>query len=276
MTARAIRGIRCASSLLLFVWLFPGLSFAQSGTWVTDAGVGTSQLNVTIQVACPATSFVCSLVDGYADTRVSTLTGGGGLAVDAASGILQFETDGDQDWGAGPQPVFALMTGTGMTFDSIPFAGAPQIASVHVFAAADPLIPVPGFLGLGPGVYPFSQSIPYASLADIVGDLELNVPDIVMPPQSVLVTGTYRVYGDLDLDGNVEYEIQNLSAALSLQQAGNIGGEPVTIAITSALTANLSGEVAAPVALPALGPAATLMLSGVLAWAGLRAARRAG
>ena len=135
---------------------------------------------------------------------------------------------------------------------------------------------VPGFLGLGPGVYPFSQSIPYASLADIVGDLELNVPDIVMPPQSVLVTGTYRVYGDLDLDGNVEYEIQNLSAALSLQQAGNIGGEPVTIAITSALTANLSGEVAAPVALPALGPAATLMLSGVLAWAGLRAARRAG
>ena len=150
-----------------------------------------------------------------------------------------------------------------------------QLASLLVFASSDPLISVPGFLGLGPGDYPFSQSIPYASLADIVGDLELNVPDIVMTPQSVQVTGTYRVYGDFDMDGNIEYEILNLSAALSLQQPGNIGGEPVTIAITSALTANLSGEVAAPVALPALGGLATLLLSGTMALMGLRATRRA-
>ena len=274
MSALMIRSRRAACLFLLFC-LSPGLSLAQSGTWVTDVGVGTSQLNVTIQVACPAMSFVCSLVDGYADTRVSNLSGSGGLMVDAASGILQFETDGLQDWGVGPQPVFALMSGTGMTFDSIPFAGAPQIASLLVFASADPLIPIPGFMNLGPGDYPFSQSIPYASLANIVGDLELNVPDIVMTPQSVLVTGTYRVYGDFDLDGNIEYEVQNLSAALSLQQPGNIGGEPVTIAITSALTANLSGEVAAPVALPALGGLATLLLSGTMALMGLRATRRA-
>lgn len=273
MSRLMIRGRRAACFSLLLCFS-PGLSFAQTGTWVTDAAVGSSQLGVTIQVSCPATSFVCSLVDGYANTRVSTLSGSGGLLVDAALGTLRFESNGLQDWGIGMQPVFSLMSGTGMTFESIPFAGAPEIASLLVFAGSDPLIPIPGFSSLEPGVYAFSQSIPYAVLADIVGDLELNVPDIVIAPQSVSVTGTYRVFGDFDLDGNIEYELRNLSAALSIQQPGNIGGEPVTIAITSALTANLSGEVAGPVVLPALGGLATLLLSGAMALLGIRAARR--
>ncbi|MCS5636032.1 MAG: hypothetical protein NZ990_05905 [Myxococcota bacterium] len=273
MKGLMIRGRQVACLSLLFCFP-PAFSAAQTGTWVTDAVVGTSQLGVTIQVSCPATSFVCSLIDGYANTRISTLSGNGGLFVDAALGTLQFEIDGLQDWGIGPQPVFALMSGTGMTFESIPFAGVPEIASLLVFAASDPLIPIPGFTNLGAGVYPFSHSIPYASLADIVGDLELNVPDIVIAPQNVSVTGTYRVFGDFDLDGNVEYELRNVSAALSIQQPGNIGGEPVTIAITSALTANLSGEVAGPVVLPALGGSATLLLSGAMALLGIRASRR--
>lgn len=262
--------------LVAILLLLPaGAARAQTGTWATDPGVGSNSLTVTIQVSCAAPSFTCSLVDGYADTQVSTLSGSGTLAIDVPQGLLQFDTDGQLDWGIGPQPVYELLTGSTITFVSIPFAGAPQIANSQVFAAANPLIPVPNFQHLTPGDYPFSQSIPYASLADVVGDMELNVPDIVVPPQSVLLAGTLRVLGNVDLDPFIEYELINLSAVLSIQQPGNIGGEPVTLSVTSALTANLSGEVEGPVALPALGGVGLLVLSAGLALIGGRAARRA-
>jgi hypothetical protein len=267
------RGCALVAGMLLLV---PGAAHAQLGTWATDPAVGASDLDVTIQISCAAPSFVCSLVDGYADTQTSSLSGSGGLLVDAPLGTLRFETDGLQDWGTGPQPVYNLFSGGSMIFASVPFAGVPQIASLLVFASSDPLIPVPGFFDLGPGDYPFSQSVPYGLLADIVGDMELNVPDIVSPPQSILLTGTLRILGDIDLDGMVEYELTQFSAVQSLQQPGNIGGEPVTIAITSALSANLSGEVAGPVALPALGSLASLLLAAGLGLIGGGAARRPG
>ena len=253
--------------------LLPGLASGQVGTWTTDAGVGSSSLAVTIQVSCPTTSFVCNTVNGYADSQNSTLSGSGGLVVDTLASSLRFETDGNEDWGLGPQPVYNLLSGTGMTFVNIPFAGVPEIASLVVFATADSLIAVPGFIDLLPGDYAFSQTIPYASLVDIIGDLELNLPDIVMPPQNVVVTGSLHVLGDIDLDTLVEYELRNLSAVLTVLQPGNIGGEPVAIAITSALNANLSGEVAGPVAVPALGSVATLLLAGGLALMGIRKTR---
>jgi hypothetical protein len=261
-------------SIAALAALMPALAHGQVGTWATDAGVGSNDLDVTIQISCPAPSFVCSLVDGYANTQTSTLNGSGGLVVDAGFGTLRFENDGVQDWGTGPQPVYNLLTGSGVTFASVPFAGAPQLASLLVFASSDPLIPVPGFSDLGPGDYPFSQSIPYASLADIVGDMELNVPDIVSPPQSVQLSGTLRVLGDPDLDGMVEYELTQFSAVQSLQQPGNIGGEPVTISITSSLNANLSGEVAGPVALPALGAGSLFVLITALGVIGGRASQQ--
>ena len=218
------RGCALVAGMLL---LLPGAAHAQLGTWATDPAVGASDLDVTIQISCAAPSFVCSLVDGYADTQTSSLSGSGGLLVDAPLGTLRFETDGLQDWGTGPQPVYNLFSGGSMIFASVPFAGVPQIASLLVFASSDPLIPVPGFFDLGPGDYPFSQSVPYGLLADIVGDMELNVPDIVSPPQSILLTGTLRILGDIDLDGMVEYELTQFSAVQSLQQPGNIGGELV-------------------------------------------------
>ena len=151
--------------------LLPGLASGQVGTWTTDAGVGSSSLAVTIQVSCPTTSFVCNTVNGYADSQNSTLSGSGGLVVDTLASSLRFETDGNEDWGLGPQPVYNLLSGTGMTFANIPFAGVPEIASLLVFATADSLIAVPGFIDLLPGDYAFSQTIPYASLVDIIGDL---------------------------------------------------------------------------------------------------------
>ena len=261
--------------LVAVLLLLPArMALAQTGTWATDAGVGSNSLTVTIQVSCLAPSFTCSLIDGYADTQVSTLSGSGTVAIDAPQGLLQFGSDGQLDWGIGPQPIYKRLLGSTITFVSIPFAGAPQLANAQVFAASNPLIPVPDFQDLGPGDYPFSQSIPYGSLADVVGDMELNVPDIVVAPQSVLLTGTLRMLGDVDFDSFLEYELVNLSAVLRAQQPGNIGGEPVTLSVTAMLTANLSGEVEGPVALPALGGVGMLVLSAGLALIGGRAARR--
>jgi hypothetical protein len=259
---------------LLLALLPASETLAQLGTWQTDASVGSNSLAVTLQVSCLSGSFTCSLIDGYADTQLSSLSGSGGLAIDVPLGLVQFESDGSQDWGAGPQPVYHLLSGSLLTFASLPFAGVPEIANSQVFAAAAPLISLPGFQNLGPGDYPFTQSIPYASLADVVGDMELNVPDIVVSPQSVTVAGTFRMLGDIDFDGFAEYELINLSAVLSVQQPGNIGGEPVTLSVTSSLTSNLSGEVEMPVALPALGGAGLFLLSSGLALVGARAARR--
>ena len=270
MTAPSI--CQCLSIAAL-AFVAPALAHGQVGTWVTDAGVGTNDLDVTIQISCPAPSFVCSLVDGYANTQTSSLSGSGGLVIDAGLGTLRFASDGQQDWGSGLQSVYNLFTGSGVTFASVPFAGVPQLAGLLVFASSDPLIPVSGFSDLGPGDYPFSQSIPYSSLADIVGDLELNVPDIVSPPQSIQLAGTLRVLGDPDFDGMVEYELTQLSLVQSLLQPGNIGGEPVVISITSSLNANLSGEVAGPVAVPVLGTGALLFLAASLGLIGRRAAQ---
>ena len=259
--------------LTAFLALFiPGLASGQVGTWATDPGVGPSTLGVTIQVSCPAISFTCDTVNGYADSQNSTLSGSGGLELDTLASTLRFETDGNENWGLGPQPVFNRLSGTGITFANIPFAGVPEVASLLTFATANPLISVPGLVDLLPGDYSFSQAIPYASLIDITGDLELNLPDIIMPPQNVTVTGSLHVLGDIDLDTRVEYELRNLSAVLTVLQPGNIGGEPVAIAITSALSANLSGEVAGPVAVPALGGSGILLLVGGLALMGSRKA----
>jgi hypothetical protein len=96
-----------------------------------------------------------------------------------------------------------------------------------------------------------------------VGDLEFNVPDLVVPEQDVTLTGVFRVAGDTDLDGFVEYEL-DLSTSLLLVQAAQIAGEPVQISVTTQLTTHLSGVVAQALPVPLLGVAGLLLLVAVL------------
>ena len=243
--------------------LGPALAGATPGTWATDAGVGSNQLAITIEVDCPADSFICSVVDGYSDSQASSLSGSGVLEVDPDTGTIQFETDGNSDLGFGPQPTFHTLAGSDLIFAYLPFAGVPEFMNLEVFATAGPAILPAGFASFAPGDYPVSATLPYASLVDVVGDLEFNVPDIVVPAQDVALTGTFRVLGDTDSDGFMEYELRDLSAQLDLVQAANIGGEPVEITVTSVLTSNLSGEVAYVVAelVPVFGALGILLLA---------------
>lgn len=265
----------CGVALAVFLSLVAGGPlWAAQGTWATDAAVGASEVDVTIGISCPAVGFICDLIDGYGDTRTSTVTGSGTVEVDEMLDELQFDADGQQDVGAGLQDAFVTLAGTPLSFTSIPFAGVPEIENLLVFALSNPPISVSGLVLLTPGDYPFSETVDYGSLADVVGDLELDVPDIVIAAQPTTVTGTLRVLGDIDSDDFVEYEILDYTASITLMGPGNIGGESVDITVTSDLVANLSGEVAAPVPVPVLGLAGRIALMLAFASASILLGRR--
>ena len=252
------------SGLAWLGFLVPAWASATPGTWATDSGVGSNQLVITIEIDCPAASFICGSVDGYTDIQASSLSGSGTLEIDPAAGTIQFLTDGNSDLGFGPQATFHTLAGSDLIFTYVAFAGVPEFVNIEIFATAGPAILPVGFASFVPGDYPLSASLPYASLVDVVGDLEFNVPDIVVPAQNVTLTGTLRVLGDTNFDGFMEYELRDLSAQLDLVQSAQIAGEPVEISITSVLSSNLSGEVAYGAPLPVFGAIGLLALAVVL------------
>lgn len=235
---------------------------ADLGTWQTAVFVGASEVDVTIGIECPAATFVCSLIDGYGDTRTSTVIGSGDVEIDEGLAEIRFQTDGLQDVGAGLQPAFITLSGTPLSFTSIPFAGVLQLTNLLTFALNDPPISVPGLAFLPPGDHPFATTLDYGASADVIGDFEFMMNEVVVPEQPAAVSGVFRTLGDVGQDGDYDYEIRDLTATLTRQIAGNIGGEPVTITITTDLFANLRGEVAgAPAPVPNLTPWSQLILA---------------
>ena len=229
-----------------------GTAQAESGTWATDPAVGATTLAVTLQVSCPSSSFICSQIDGYSDTQVTALAGIGELDVDEAAGTIQFLSDGDIDLGSGAQPVYNRLAGGTLTFAYLPFAGIPQLESLQAFATADTPWSPAGWSGWTAGNYPLSVTLPYSITADVVGDLEFNVPDLSLPPQNVETVGTWQVLEGLNPDGQIEYQLVGLETEVSHSQAAQILGEPVTLQLTLVLTSNLSGAVGVPTPVPLL------------------------
>lgn len=261
--------LRFSGILLVSFLLWSGSAHATPGTWQTDGAPGANQVVMTVQVQCPSSGFICDQVDGYSDTRTSTLSGSGSMEIDDGAGTIQFLTDGDVDLGFGVQPSFAFLTGEDLEFNYIPFAGIPEFVNLEIFATAAPLISPSGFSSLAAGNHPITATVPYAALADVIGDLEFNVPDLVVPEQDVVLTGLFRVLGDTDLDGFVEYEVE-LATGLLLVQSAQIGGEPVQISVSTQWTTHFSGRVAQALPVPVLGFAGmALLASGILLSAGL-------
>jgi hypothetical protein len=259
--------------LLITLLCFTTPLGAHAATWLVDGAVGVSQVEFTLQITCPAPSFACSLIDGYSEVQTSTLAGSSTFQLDLANELIQFDTDSTQDVGAGPQPAYLTMSGSDLTFAFIPFAGVPELVNVLIFSLSDPPINIPGINAFAPGDYPFAATLSYASLADVVGDLEFVLPNLVIPGSGVAVAGTFRVLGDIDFDGRVEYQLRDMTGTLAVQTAGTIGGEPVTLDVTAVLTANLSGEVALgppPDLVPTVGPFGLAVLAGLLVRIGVR------
>jgi hypothetical protein len=233
----------------------PSLARALGGVWATDGSVGVNQVDYRLQLTCPATSLVCSLVDGYDDTQTSTMSGSGTLSLEPVAGTFMVKTDSSQDVGSGLQPAHLTLSGADLTYANIPFAGVPELVNVLVFALTNPAV-APTALDLGEtGDYPFSEMISYSGLAEVVGDLEFILPGIVVPPDDVLVSGVFRVLGDLDSDGAVDFEVRDVTGTFTLQSPATIGGESVTVDITADMTLNLRGDLrVSGNVVPATGP----------------------
>jgi hypothetical protein len=237
------------------------------GTWATDAGVGANEVVYTLDLTCPNTSFVCDLIDGYSEQDVSTVTGAGTLQLDDAVEQFQFDSDSSQDVGSGLQPAYATLTGTDVVFPNIAFAGVPEITDILVFALSNPQIAAPGLDLSTPGDHAFSQTISYSGSGLVIGDLEFLLgPAIVVPPDDIVVSGTFRALGDVGNDGTLDYEIRDMTATFSLQNATTIGGEAVSVDVTADMTLNLAGEVdsGAIPAVPGLGPLGLAALATLL------------
>jgi hypothetical protein len=233
----------------------PSLARALGGVWATDGSVGVNQVDYRLQLTCPATSLVCSLVDGYDDTQTSTMSGSGTLSLEPVAGTFMVKTDSSQDVGSGLQPAHLTLSGADLTYANIPFAGVPELVNILVFALTNPAV-APTALDLGAtGDYPFSEMISYSGLAEVVGDLEFILPGIVVPPDDVLVSGVFRVLGDLDSDGAVDFEVRDVTGTFTLQSPATIGGESVTVDITADMTLNLRGDLrVSGNVVPATGP----------------------
>lgn len=256
--------------------LVPLAAGAAPATWLTDDAIGPNEVDFRVQLTCPAPSLVCSLVDGYDDTQTSSTAGAGTFDIDVDADTIQFDTDSTQDVGSGPQAAYLTLAGTDMTFANIPFAGVPEIANVLVFALTSPPISAPGVHLQAPGDYPFSETLSYSGLADVIGDLEFILPGIVVPPDDVLLSGVLRVLGDVDMDGFTEIELRGVTGTFSFQNLTTISGESVTVDVTADVEMNLAAETAAPPApppppVPALGPGSLLVLSSLLLASGLAA-----
>ena len=264
-------------SLLAGTLLLAMQAAADTGTWQTDANVGPSTVSYTLSFTCIGPAAVCDPLNAYSDTQVSTLGDSATLQLDDVADTLQFDQDSSQDLddGMGPIPAYATLAGTDMTFAGLALFGVPEVVDPVVFSADQPLVPVTGLELLPPGTYPISATMSWGGVADVVGDVSLLVPRIVVTPAPVSVTGTLEILGDVDFDGLVEYEIRDLQATAQSTDQFTEPGLVVDIHVTAALVANLSGEVAAPATtVPVLGMPALLGLGALLGASGIVGAAR--
>jgi hypothetical protein len=265
-----------AGTLLATGTLLAGPVAADTGSWQTDPSVGPSEVSYTLTFTCFGPASVCDPLNAYSDTQVSTLTDTATLQLDEVADTLQFDPDSTQDLddGAGPIPAHLTLAGSDLTFAGVPLFGVPEVTSPVVFATDQPLIPLPGLELLPPGTYPISTTMSWGGVADVVGNISLLLPRIVVTPAAVAVTGTLEILGDVDSDGAIEYEIRDLQASTQATDQYDESGLVVDIHVTADLVANLSGEVAAPVApVPGLAAPALWALGVLLGSTGLSRAR---
>lgn len=254
-------------------------ALADTVPWQTDPNVGASEVSYTLTFTCTGLAVVCDPLNAYADTQVSTLGDAATLQLDAATDSLQFDQDGtaDLDDGLGPIPTYLSLAGSDMTFAGIALFGIPEVEAPIVFSADQPLITVAGLELLPPGSYAISTTMMWGGVADVVGDVSLLLPRIVVTPAPVSVTGTLEILGNIDADDAIEYEIRNLQATTqSTEQYVEPGVAVVDVHVTATLVANLSGEIQSTIAppVPALGLPAAIGLVLVLGSVGVGHARR--
>jgi hypothetical protein len=268
---------RLAACLVGFVALSTaGAAGAAPATWQTDGAVGVNQVSYTLTFTCAGPTSVCDPLNAYSDTQVSTLTGGAGLDLDADLDALQFDTDSLQDVGLGPAPAYLTLVGSDLIFAGLPLFGVPEVVAPEVFSTDNPVVALTGLELPAPGSYPFVTQMTWGGHGDVVGDLAAVIPEIQVNPALVPVSGTLVVLGDVDFDGQVEFEIRDLQADTTSVEQYVEGTLVIDVHVSASLLANLSGEIEgdAPPPVPVLGGVAAGLLGVLLGAFGMRSARR--
>jgi len=265
------RVVGATAVALVLVALVPRAAVADVYPWQTDAVVGPSEVDITLDLLCMGGGLVCDLLDSYADTQTAGLSGGGDIDIDDVADTLQFQQDSSQDLGMGPIPAYATTTASDLTFAEIPFTGVPMTQAGVVFATTNPPISVPGLDLTAPGNYPFSGAADYAVIADIVGDLDVYIPMLIVPPGSLTLSGVLTVRPD----GAVE--LRNVVGTLNYQDTVALLGEMPTLMVDSDLTLNISVETPPiMIPIPALSRGGlVLLVASMIAAAGSSAVRPA-
>lgn len=262
------------AAVLLFGLLVASPASSEIVPWASQ-GALTNEITYTLSIDCAGGGIVCNALNAYSDVQVATATGAADLDLDLVAGTLQFQQDSTQDVGAGPQAAFATVDASDMTFASIPFVGAPMTEQGLVFALTNPVISAGGPLSVGS--FPITAVVDYSAIADIVGPVDAHVPDIVVTPQAVTLTGTLDILA-ITSGGGIFYQITDLSGGLMVSNPTTLLGETVTVNVTADMILNLGGNTISggggSSTLPALGGwGVTLLVVGV-GLAGARLSRR--
>jgi hypothetical protein len=260
-----------------WLWLL-GVSGAQSAhaavvPWSTSSGVGPNQVVYTIDISCPTGGLVCDALDAYSDQQTAELTGNGFVEFDQPAGTLQFLTDGFVDLldGMGPRLTYTSAVAENLLFEAIPFVGAPETEGGAVFGLTNPVFDAGG--PLSPGLYPISAVVSYTAIADIVGPVDAYLPELILTPSDVPLTGTLEVVA---IPPNlIFFVVRDLVGSMNVQNPTTLLGEDVVVSVTADMTLNLRGSLPGPPpsGLPALGTTGVGLLVAALAFAGARLGR---
>lgn len=219
------------------------IDFATSGT----------PNSVSLRVRLTCTGSLCGLVgfgSAYDSTQTSTLTGTVGGYLDPG---VSFQPSTDL---AGTTDLLNL-TGTNVTFASIPVLGTINTTSISVFANNAPSSAVPALSFAG-----------YQIGANVTTD-NGTLPSLSLPASPLNALGTLVSLGDTDLDTNPEFQLQNVRGAFNFVSQTAISGVTIRATFWATFTLNFLGE-----ARPIPEPTSLLLVGGGLIGFGVAAARR--
>lgn len=232
--------------------------------WSTSNAFGPNEVVYTIDLICTSGGLVCNALDAYVDQQTAALTGTGTIDLNLAAGTFQFQQDGVVDLmdGQGNRATYLEVAASDLSFAEIPFIGAPQTEGGMVFALTDPIFDAGEPVVIGQP-YPVSALVSYSAIADIVGPVNAYLPELLLPPSDVMLSGTLEL--QVDTPQTLIYTLSNMTASFTVQNPTTLLGEDVIVSVTADMTLNLEGLYgSAPNAVPALGPAGIAALAAAL------------
>jgi len=227
--------------LLVFVLALPAL--ADDATWTTDALVGTSEADISIDVTCtgdPTACLIAGLPTPYNSMRTTAVTGSGTAQL-LESGSFTFDLDKAlvtpmvDAWTAELAPV---------TFDALGNLGTPTLEDAFIFGTTGGPFAIPGLTFGAFGPTAISQTLDMGLRVDITGT-QVGLNDEVLGPVPEAANGTFEM-----LDAT-RFEIRNLQIGETGMTSISAGGATLNFTISMTVTLNLSGELSTVSAVPA-------------------------